>query len=94
MIIKPYVRDIADNIGLSILNEVKKMNINTLIVSCPFCLFHLLDVKKKYERKLLALKGVVGVFADVNRQVLVVLVEDPVNSLPRFRLLSALQVPK
>ena len=48
MIIKPYVRDIADNIGLSILNEVKKMNINTLIVSCPFCLFHLLDVKKKY----------------------------------------------
>jgi len=35
------------------------------------------DVKRKYERSLLSVPGVVGVVADTARQVLVVLVEDP-----------------
>jgi hypothetical protein len=35
------------------------------------------DVKRKYERSLLSIPGVVGVFADTSRNVIVVLIESP-----------------
>ena len=35
------------------------------------------DVKRKYERNLLSIPGVVGVFADKTRNVIVVLIESP-----------------
>ena len=44
-----------------------------------------IDVKKRYEQSLLSIPGVVGVFADTSRNVIVVLAEEPAVcvSLPK-----------
>jgi glycerol-3-phosphate dehydrogenase subunit C len=50
--VKPYAPEISNNVGLNLLKNAQDIGAEELIVSCPFCLYHLNDVKKKFDVKL------------------------------------------
>jgi glycerol-3-phosphate dehydrogenase subunit C len=50
--VKPFAPEISNSIGLNLLKSAQDIGAEELIVSCPFCLYHLNDVKKKFDVKL------------------------------------------
>lgn len=50
--VKPFAPEISNNVGLNLLKSAQDVCANTLVVSCPFCLYHLQDVKNKFNVKI------------------------------------------
>ncbi|MCP8305196.1 MAG: (Fe-S)-binding protein [archaeon] len=45
--VKPFAPEISNNVGLNLLKSAQDVGADALVVSCPFCLYHLQDVKNK-----------------------------------------------
>ena len=50
--VKPFAPEISNNIGLNLLKRAMNIGADVFVVSCPFCLYHLQDVKNKFDVKI------------------------------------------